>query len=185
MGLLLKYNTTPPDLNPETMEKYLAALKIQENEGKAGFKNGIWTPHKNAENGNYGTIAYGHKLTKDEGYLKKGISDEKAISLLNKDVLKHQKKAKSEIDSKYGEGSFDKLPQDHQMLLIDYVYNLGNVTDEFPSFTEGVMQGDKAKMLKEYVRKSNDKPLKKRNAWTEKVINDSFLDNSKTLLYKK
>lgn len=183
MGLL--YKNTPPDLNPETMKKYLEQLKLQENEGKAGFKDGVWTPHKNAEGGGYGTIAYGHKLTKDEDYLRKGISDKEALNLLEKDVLKSQKKAEDEINKKYGEGSFDKLPQDHQMLLVDYVYNLGNVTSKFPSFTEGLMQGNKDKMLKEYVRKANDKPLKKRNEWTAKVINDSFATPKPAIPYKK
>jgi LAS superfamily LD-carboxypeptidase LdcB len=52
------------------------------------------------------------------------------------------------------------------MLLTDYAYNLGTL-NKFPSFVEGVVKGDKDKMLKEYERRG----LSERNKWTKDVIN--------------
>jgi hypothetical protein len=161
---------SPKDLDPETMRRYLAALKDQENNIRAGYKGGKWYPHKSPEGG-LDTIAYGHKLTSKTGPYYQGITDQQAEQLLQGDVLKHQAIAKKQVDKKYGEGTFDNLPQDRQMLLVDYTYNLGTLSG-FPSFVDATVKGDKDKMIKEHVRYGDGKPLKRRNDWTMSVINE-------------
>ena len=161
---------SPKDLDPEQMKRYLADLRIQENGIKKGFKNGKWYPHGSVEGG-ADTIAYGHKLTPNESYLRKGITEDAALQLQQGDVLKNQALAKKQVDKKYGAGTFDKLPQDSQMLLVDYQYNLGSLSG-FPSFVDATVKGDKDKMLAQHTRYGAGKPLTKRNNWTVDVINN-------------
>ena len=169
-----KYETgglaSPTDLDPEHMKKYLEALRFQENDAKKGYKNGKWYPHHSVEGG-ADTIAYGHKLTPNDAYLRKGITEDQAISLQEQDVLKNQALAKKQVDKKYGAGTFDSLPQDSQMLLVDYQYNLGTLSG-FPSFVKATVEGDKEKMLAEHKRYGAGMPLKRRNDWTVDVINN-------------
>jgi len=151
------------------MKKYKEGLKINENSIKAGYKNGLWYPHHSVEGG-ADTIGYGHKLSgSNNSKYYKGLSTAQVEDLLDSDILKHQAIAKSIVDKKYGEGTFDSLPQDSQMLLVDYAYN--GVLNQFPTFTKGVVEGDKNTMLKEYKRYSGSNPLTQRNTWTENVIN--------------
>ena len=157
----------PQDLDPETLKKYLAKLKKLENSVKAGYRKGKWYPHRSFEGGS-DTIAYGHKLMPGEDY-SSGISEEKAAQLQQKDVLEKQKVTETFIDNKYGKGTYDSLPQNSQMLLLDYTYN--GVINKFPSFVKHVVEGNKEGMLKEYERGSKGRPLKERNEWTESVIN--------------
>jgi len=155
------------DLNPTTMAKYLVELKQQENNNKKGYRNGKWYPHPSAEGG-ADTIAYGHKLTPADVKYYQGITTQQAEALQQSDVLSKQAQAKKHVDTKYGEGTFDRLPQDAQMLLVDYQYNVG--LKKFPSFVDATVKGDKAKMLKEYERGSSAGKLTKRNNWTKSVI---------------
>jgi hypothetical protein len=157
---------TPQDLNPETMQKYLMQLRELENAGKTGFKEGKWYPHESVEGG-MPTIGYGHKVIQGEDF-SKGLTEEEALALQEEDVLKHQAIAKERIDKKFGEGTFDSLPQDSQMLAVDYEYN--GVLRKFPSFTKALVENDKEGMLKEYVRYTGGKPLGTRNTWTEGII---------------
>jgi hypothetical protein len=157
------------DLDPETMAKYLAELKYMENNIKAGYKNGKWYPHGSPEGGT-DTIAYGHKLNPGDKHFYSGISNAQAEALQKQDVLAKQSGAKSFVDKKYGTGTFDKLPQDAQMLLVDYHYNAG--ISKFPNFVEGVVKGDKSKMYKEYERGYSGGKLTKRNEWSKNVIDN-------------
>ena len=160
----------PMDLDPKTMKKYKEALKRQENSIKAGYRKAEdkWYPHKSPEGGE-DTIAYGHKLVgPDANKYYKGITSAQAESLLESDVLKHQAIAEQMVDQMYGKGTFDGLPQDSQMLLVDYAYNA--VLDEFPKFMGAVIKGDKNTMLKEYERSGAGGLLKERNAWTKDTI---------------
>lgn len=157
------------DLNPETMKKYLAALKVQENNESTGFKKNKWYPYPSSEKGT-DTIAYGHKLLPGEQKYYNGITTQQAEALAMKDVLEKQTSAKGRVDKKYGAGTFDKLPQDAQMLLVDYQYNVG--LQKFPKFVEAVVKGDKPTMLKEYERTSDVGKLTKRNNWTKGVIDE-------------
>jgi GH24 family phage-related lysozyme (muramidase) len=162
------------DLDPTTMAKYLVELKNQENANKKGYKNNKWYPHSSVEGG-ADTIAYGHKLTPADARYYQGITMQQAEALQQQDVLSNQAKAESIVDKKYGKGTFDSLPQDAQMLLVDYQYNVG--LNKFPSFVEATVKGDKAKMIKEYERGSSAGKLTKRNNWTRGIIES--LDYSK------
>jgi len=154
---------SPKDLDPATLEKYLSDLRVLENSIKKGYKNNKWYPHASIEGG-ANTIAYGHKLMPDESF-SSGLTEQQARDLQKKDVLAHQVKAEKFVDKKYGEGSYDKLPQNSQMLLTDYAYNLGSL-NKFPSFVEGVVKKDKNKMLQQYERRG----LNERNKWTKDII---------------
>ena len=155
---------SPKDLDPDTLKKYLSDLRSLENSIKKGYRNNKWYPHSSIEGG-ANTIAYGHKLQPGESF-SSGLTEQEARDLQKKDVLAHQTKAEKFVDDKYGKGTYDKLPQNSQMLLTDYAYNLGSL-NKFPSFVEGVVKGDKDKMLKEYERRG----LSERNKWTKNVIN--------------
>lgn len=155
---------SPKDLDPVTLEKYLSDLRGLENSIKKGYKNNKWYPHSSIEGG-ANTIAYGHKLQPGESF-SSGLTEQQARDLQKKDVLAHQTKAEKFVDDKYGKGTYDKLPQNSQMLLTDYAYNLGSL-NKFPSFVEGVVKGDKNKMLQQYERRG----LNERNKWTKDVIN--------------
>lgn len=161
---------SPKDLDPEHMKRYLADLRMQENGIKKGYKNGLWYPHASVEGG-ADTIAYGHKLTPNDSALRRGITEDQALKLQEQDVLRNQTLAKKQVDKKYGEGTFDNLPQDSQMLLVDYQYNLGTLSG-FPSFVKATVEGNKEKMLAEHKRFGAGKPLTKRNEWTANVINN-------------
>lgn len=157
------------DLNPITMAKYLADLKVQENNEKKGFKNNKWYPHRSVEGG-ADTIGYGHKLTKADSKLYKGATTEEVEKLLQADVLIKQSEAKKRVDKKYGAGAFDALPQDSQMLVVDYQYNVG--LQEFPKFLDALVKGDKDTMLNEYERTTSSGKLTKRNNWAKSVIDN-------------
>jgi len=157
------------DLNPITMAKYLADLKVQENNEKKGFKNNKWYPHRSVEGG-ADTIGYGHKLTKADSKLYKGATTEEVEKLLQADVLIKQSEAKKRVDKKYGAGAFDALPQNSQMLVVDYQYNVG--LQEFPKFLDALVKGDKDTMLNEYERTTSSGKLTKRNNWAKSVIDN-------------
>jgi hypothetical protein len=161
---------SPKDLDPEHMKRYLADLRMQENNIRKGYRNGMWYPHASVEGG-ADTIAYGHKLTPNDSALRRGITEDQALKLQEQDVLKNQALAKKQVDKKYGTGTFDNLPQDSQMLLVDYQYNLGTLS-EFPKFVKGVVEGNKEQMLAQHTRYGAGKPLTKRNDWTVNVINN-------------
>jgi hypothetical protein len=161
---------SPKDLDPEHMKRYLADLRMQENSIRKGYKNGMWYPHASVEGG-ADTIAYGHKLTPNDSALRRGITEDQALKLQEQDVLRNQALAKKQVDKKYGPGTFDNLPQDSQMLLVDYQYNLGTLSG-FPSFVKATVEGNKEKMLAEHKRFGAGKPLTKRNEWTANVINN-------------
>jgi hypothetical protein len=157
------------DLDPVTMAKYLDELKKLENSVKKGYRNNKWYPHASVEGG-ADTIAYGHKLTPADAKYYQGITEKQAEALQQGDVLNKQTQAENIVDKKYGKGTFDKLPQDAQMLLVDYQYNVAGGLNKFPSFLDATVKGDKAKMLKEYERGSSAGKLTKRNNWTRSVI---------------
>jgi len=171
---------SPLDLDPETMKKYLTTLKRLENNNKTGYRSGKWYPHPSVEGG-ADTIAYGHKLLPQDKNLYQGITEEQANALQQQDVLAKQAEAKRLVDKQYGVGTFDNLPQDSQMLLVDYQYNVAGGLNKFPSFVKGVVSGDKEQMLKEYERGSKAGKLTTRNNWTKGVIEG--LDYSKPKEY--
>ena len=171
---------SPLDLDPETMKKYLTTLKRLENNNKTGYRSGKWYPHPSVEGG-ADTIAYGHKLLPQDKNFYQGITEEQANALQQQDVLAKQAEAKRLVDKQYGVGTFDNLPHDSQMLLVDYQYNVAGGLNKFPSFVKGVVSGDKEQMLKEYERGSKAGKLTARNNWTKGVIEG--LDYSKPKEY--
>ena len=165
---------SPTDLNPATMKKYKQDLKTQENSIKAGYNKAQdkWYPHGSPEGGNP-TIGYGHKLTDAEiSKYNKGVTSGQIEELLTSDILKHQTIAENMIDKKYGKGTFDRLPQTSQMLLVDYAYN--GVLGKFPTFTDAVVKRNKNLMLKEYERGSSAGKLTERNNWTRNIIENNY-----------
>lgn len=171
------------DMDPATFAKYLKELKLQE--GTKNVRRGRHYSYPSPEGG-LNTIGYGHKLTAP-GQFASGLSEQEAEALLRKDVLKAQAGVKATVDKKYGEGTFDKLPQDSQMLLTDYQFNLGSAGTKFPKFLEATVKGDRKGMMREYKRYFKDngvsKELKKRNEWTRNVLEGA--NNSKPLVTEK
>jgi hypothetical protein len=171
----------PPAYYPS--DAYISGLRLQENAGKSGFNknNNKWYSHASVEGGT-NTIAYGHKLTKEEaakGIYSKGITEEQANALLKKDLENHLNNAKKVFNSKYGENAFDKVPNELKDVLVDYSYN--GVLNKFNNFTQGVYNYSTAatpeqkelahqQMLKEYQRKAGDKLLTGRNTWTKEML---------------
>lgn len=146
--------------------QYLEDLKFLENGIKSGYSNGFWKPHHSVEGGS-DTIAYGHKLKKGEDF-SKGITEAEATELLLKDYKEHKVRAKKFVDNKYGSGTFDNMSPEQRVLLTDYEYNVG--LSKFPTFTQGVVRGDKKTMLKEYKRYTGGNEMTQRNEWAEKLI---------------
>jgi hypothetical protein len=171
----------PPAYYPS--DAYISGLRLQENAGKSGFNknNNKWYSHASVEGGT-NTIAYGHKLTKEEaakGIYSKGITEQQANELLKKDLEHHLNNAKKVFNSKYGENAFDKVPNELKDVLVDYSYN--GVLNKFNNFTQGVYNYSTAatpeqkelahqQMLKEYQRKAGDKLLTGRNTWTKGML---------------
>jgi hypothetical protein len=159
---------TPADLSPENLNYYLTKLRFLENSVKKGYKNKKWYPYESIEGG-ADTIAYGHKILPGESF-DKGITEAQAKRLQKKDALEKQRLAEYYVDKKYGKGTFDNLPQNHQMLLLDYQYNVSGGLNEFPNFTKALVESDKAKALSEYEREN----LGQRNQWTKDVLKNTY-----------
>jgi hypothetical protein len=159
---------TPTDLSPENLNYYLAKLRFLENSVKKGYKNKKWYPYESIEGGN-DTIAYGHKILPGESF-DKGLTEAQARKLQREDALEKQRLAEYQVDKKYGKGTFDSLPQNHQMLLLDYQYNVSGGLNEFPNFTKALVESDKAKALSEYEREK----LGQRNKWTKDVLENTY-----------
>jgi hypothetical protein len=164
---------TPTDLSPENLNYYLTKLRFLENSVKKGYKNKKWYPYESIEGGN-DTIAYGHKILPGESF-DKGITEAQAKRLQKKDALEKQRLAEYYVDKQYGKGTFDSLPQNHQMLLLDYQYNVSGGLNEFPNFTKALVESDKAKALSEYEREN----LGQRNQWTKDVLNKTYFPKQK------
>ena len=103
-----------------------------------------WYPHRSKEGG-ADTIAYGIKLSngsteaalaKKQGYL----TDEQALDAVDSLVQKYHDNAKKTYDSKFGEGSWDKLSEKSKSILIDYEYNPG--LKKFPNLMNAFNNGD-------------------------------------------
>ncbi len=164
-------------------EDYIKALKIEENGIGEGFNKDSkkWLPYASKEGGNK-TIAYGHKLTNEEvrkGTYSKGITEQQAEELFNKDLANHVITAERVYNNRHGKNAFDKVPDSLKDLIVDYTYN--GVIDEFTKFTSAIDQYSNAKtskerevarqkMLKEYKRTSEGQNMVSRNAFTKKIL---------------
>ena len=139
--------------NPIQDSSFIEYIKGAENSVKAGWDKNLkkWFPHKSAEGGKK-TLAYGHKLKSGEDF-SNGITDQEAHNLLQADLKIADDKAKRQVDTKYGEGTYDKLDNKRKQMLIDFTYNLKGGLDTFPTFTKGVVTNNPEIMKREYQRK--------------------------------
>lgn len=151
------------NVDEHVQNTFIEYIKTVENGNKTGFDTFTkrWMPHKSIEGGS-DTIAYGHKIQKNESYLKSGITDEEATTLLKQDICNAKIKARTEIDNKYGTGTFDLLSIKHQEMVIDFVFNLGSL-QKFPNLTTGIINNNYTTIRTEYKRYSAGKELIGRN----------------------
>jgi len=162
-------------------DEYVKELMFQENGVNKGLKNGRYYAYDSVEGGTP-TIGYGHKLTEDEVKSKKyanGLSYDEVVNLMYSDLDRHAKVAKSSFESEFGKGSFDNLDPKLKDIVLDFSYT-GTGIGEFPNFHKAVynysignpIQKKLAyeKMLANYKRNTDGRPLKSRNAYTEKVL---------------
>ena len=134
-------------------DKFLKYMKKVENEKlMLGEKNMM--KHKSAEGGT-DTVAYGHKLTKEEiesGKIYEYDIDKLTVPQAN-DILKRDlKAAHDKLIEIYGD-EYLKLDNRKKQMLIDFQFNMGSGgVAKFKNFREGLFSGDEEKMKAEYER---------------------------------
>ena len=161
--------------------KFVDYIKAVENSQKAGFKGNKWYPYKSPEGGTP-TIAFGHKISKNElESFSKGISNSEAVRLLSDDLFIAKKKVYSDIKSMFGV----QIPlEDYQEeMLTDYAFNLGTLKT-FPKFVRAVLIKDWDTAKKEYVRVYKDKGGKTHTLDRNKIFFDTYLKNLSTIKKK-
>jgi hypothetical protein len=91
-------------------------LKAFENTIKAGYNKKLkkWFPHKSLEGGS-DTIAYGHKIQKGEDF-SKGITDDEALQLLDKDIDSKIKLSRKLLKN------FDGMPLEVKIAVINGMF---------------------------------------------------------------
>lgn len=174
---------TREEIDRETaIELALNRVKREEN-SKLNLKGGYnpfkrtWEPHGSREGGAQ-TIGYGHKLVDENNKWTKlvnereELSDEEVEMMAYDDVVDHYNKTLNAVDAKYGEGTFESLDPRVRSILTDYTYT-GTGILKFPSFFDAMIKGDYKKAQKEYVRKSQGKPLG-RNKEIKKELREIF-----------
>jgi hypothetical protein len=112
---ILMYGDTDPDkvdaeeksfYTGDELESQKDKLMFLENSIEKGLKDGLWFAYDSLEGGNP-TIAYGHKVTDKElasGVFDNGISQERAIELLEEDINEANVKARELVSD------FDSFP---------------------------------------------------------------------------
>ena len=134
-------------------DKFLNYMKKVENQ-KLMLGNKNMMQHKSAEGGT-DTVAYGHKLTKEE--IESGKIYEYDINKLTvpqaNDILKRDlKAAHDKLIEIYGD-EYLKLDNRKKQMLIDFQFNMGSGgVKKFKNFREGLFSGDEEKMKAEYER---------------------------------
>lgn len=157
---------------------FLEFVQIVEN--RELFENGTNIVHESPEGGT-DTWGFGHKLDLVEQstrQLKNGTpleegTKEDAYHVLIQDLVAAEKRTAHAIGPK-----FDSLGRREREMLVDYSFNLGNVTRSFPKFTAAILAGDIEGQRKEYQRfftnaKGNIRPLEERN----KLFYDRYLSD--------
>jgi len=135
------------------------------NNPKGGYNKvkKLWFPHKSVEGGS-DTIAYGHKIQPNEDF-SKGITDDDALKLLEKDANKKIDVAKKHIEK------FDSLPLTVRIATINALYR----GDIGPKTIKLLNQNKFADAAKEYLnhgeyRSTNNRGVKKRMDWNAAVF---------------
>jgi len=134
-------------------DKFLNYMKKVENQ-KLMLGNKNMMQHKSAEGGT-DTVAYGHKLTKEEiesGKIYEYDIDKLTVPQAN-DILKRDlKAAHDKLIEIYGD-EYLKLDNRKKQMLIDFQFNMGSGgVKKFEKFREGLFSGDEEKMKAEYER---------------------------------
>lgn len=131
--------------------------------------------HKSPEGG-LDTVGFGHKLTQAEqdsgligGKAIDTLTMEDAHSLLQQDIQRKRVTLNQRLQAEHGI-SLKALPLRKQEMLLDYEYNLGDAVGKFPSFTQGVLDGDENVQKDEFMRNFTDakgvkKPLARNAAF--------------------
>lgn len=123
----------------------------------------LWFPHSSVEGG-AATIAYGHKILKGENF-SRGISDEEASRLLEKDITRKIGDAKQHIKN------FDSLPLTVRIAVVNALYR-GDLGPKTMTLLASNQFGQAAKEYlnhREY-RTTSNRGVKKRMEWNAKVI---------------
>lgn len=143
----------PPAIHRETNKfdpSFIEYIKKVENRNRKNFINNKWYPFLDPS-GKFYVIAYGHRIDKkDLNLYRRGISNDKAESILRSDLEKAKKRAYSEIEEMFKV----KIPLDskREEMLVDFVYNLGTIK-RYPNFVRAVLNNDIESIKKEYKRK--------------------------------
>ena len=135
------------------------------NNPKGGYNKvkKLWFPHKSVEGGS-DTIAYGHKIQPNEDF-SKGITDDDALKLLEKDASKKIDVAKKHIEK------FDSMPLTVRIATINALYR----GDMGPKTMKLLSQNKFAEAGKEYLnhgeyRSTKNRGVKKRMDWNAAVF---------------
>ena len=111
--------------------------------------------------GGLDTVGFGHKLVPAEvsegkvyGYVIDDLTLDACSHILHLD-LRHHINSLSRRIARLG-AELSELSTRKQMMLLDYEFNLGNVVKIFPSFTQAVIDGDRARQEAEYIRTYKD-----------------------------
>jgi len=139
---------------------FINYMKSVENGVKAGFKHGMWHPHKSVEGGT-DTIAYGHKLHPGNNF-SRGLTDAQATALLKQDINAAAERAKQITNYKFGQGAWERLDNIKKEMLTDFAFN--GVLAKFPKFLDGVVTNNTAEINAQYKRHVNGKELTGRNS---------------------
>jgi len=126
----------------------------------------LWFPHKSLEGGS-DTIAYGHKIQKGENF-SKGLTDSDALKLLEKDIDKKLKIAKSQMKK------FDTFPLTVKIAVINALYR----GDMGPKTMILLNQNKFADAAREYLdhreyETTGNKGVKKRMEWNAAIFKNA------------
>lgn len=152
----------------QLVTKAINVIKAFENSKanpKGGYnkKLGKWFPHKSLEGGS-DTIAYGHKILPGENF-SKGLTDNEAERLLEKDIRAKISLAKSRIKN------FDSLPLTVKIATINALFR----GDMGPKTMTLLSQNKFDQAAREYLnhreyRTTKNQGVKKRMDWNYNVI---------------
>lgn len=133
---------------------FLEFIKSIENAGKTGYDSsmGRWMPHPSPEGG-LPTIAYGHKIRKDElDTLREGITESEATDILKADLETAYFAVVAYVMGRIGDVD---LTEKQTEMLVEFAFNLGSLRG-FPKFTLAVVNEDWETVKKECVRSYAD-----------------------------
>lgn len=116
--------------------------------------NQRWTAHRSPEGGE-DTIGHGLKLYAGRPYTKlyneQGyLTEEQELQFVRQQAQIAQNNARGLYDAEYGQGAFDKLPSQYQIILSDISYQTASPQD-FVKLRRAIANNDVAEIEKEIV----------------------------------